>query len=57
MRKFAIILDGIVENVAIWDGVTPWNPGDEYTIVEVTDIFCDIGYIYNENGFFNPLEN
>lgn len=35
MSRWAVIRDGRVETVALWDGETPWDPGD----VEV--IACD----------------
>lgn len=25
--RYALVENGIVLNVAAWDGVTPWNPG------------------------------
>lgn len=27
MKRIAIITGSVVDNVAAWDGVTPWDPG------------------------------
>lgn len=54
--KYAIIdrASLIVVNVALWDGKTPWHPGDEYMVVE-SDI-ADIGDKYDpESGTFNKV--
>ncbi len=37
MLRMAIIEDGLVINTARWDGVSPWNPGDTYVLLDVTD--------------------
>jgi hypothetical protein len=54
MKKIAMIRNGIVENVAIWDGISPWNPTD-FELVEVTDqpqVGC--GWSYSEGVFSAP---
>lgn len=44
MKRYAMIKDGVVENVVIWDGVTPWKPGSEYQLVDMTTAnILDIG--------------
>ena len=35
IKRIAIIENGVVVNVALWDGVTTWNPRG--TTVDVTD--------------------
>lgn len=32
--RYAVILNGVVVNIVLWDGVTEWNPGDEYTVID-----------------------
>lgn len=44
MKRIAIVKDGIVENITLWDGENNWNPGDGVETVDVTDIECDVGY-------------
>ena len=49
----AMVLNGVVQEVAVWDGITPWNPGDQYFLVDVTDNpKVESGYIY-VNGVFS----
>ncbi len=44
MGIYAMIVDGVVENLAIWDGETEWTPGDQYTLIEMTpDLQLEIG--------------
>lgn len=61
MKKIAMIKNNIVENVVRWDGVSHWVPGDEWTLVDVTDAQYPIGvdYLYNpmlEPSFIPPQE-
>lgn len=51
----AMIKNGIVENIAIWDGVAEWHP-EGYDLVDVTEINCHIGDLYN-NGVFETPES
>lgn len=53
MKKIAMIMNGIVENIALWDGSSDWHP-DDYTLVDVTDIECAIGWEYINGGFVAP---
>jgi hypothetical protein len=47
--RYAIISNGIVENVAVWDGIEPWDPG--LPIVQLVDNeWCEIGCLYNESA-------
>ena len=61
MKKIAMIKNNVVENVIRWDGVSVWEPGDEGTLVDVTDAKYAIGcgYLYNpmlEPSFIPPQE-
>lgn len=52
MRKHAIIdSNNVVENIILWDGTSEWRPPEGKTLVEVEEIFCGPGWIY-ENGVF-----
>ena len=53
VKRMAMVLNGVVQEVAVWDGITPWNPGDQYFLVDVTDNpKVESGYIY-VNGVFS----
>ena len=57
MKRIAMIKDNVVENISVWDGVTEWNPGPEWMLVDITDQpQVGIGWLYNPNTqtFSNP---
>lgn len=35
-HNMAMIQDGVIQNVAVWDDVSPWNPGDQYKLIDIT---------------------
>lgn len=37
MKNIALVLDGVVTAISVWDEVSPWNPGEQYTLLDVTD--------------------
>lgn len=37
LKRVAIVKNNIVTNVAVWDGVSPWNPGADATLIDITD--------------------
>lgn len=55
MQTMALILDGVVVNLAIWNAYAEWNPGDEYTVVNVTEIDgVMVGSLYIDGQFYAP---
>lgn len=54
--RYAIVddLTKIVLNLIRWDGVTPFTPPDGASLVNVTDVLCDIGWIQQPDGTFAP---
>jgi hypothetical protein len=56
MSNYAMVENGVVVNIIVWDGVTPYNPGPQYTLVIVPDgVFCAIGYLWDAtSGFTAP---
>ena len=43
--------------VATWDGVSEWNPGSEYALVDVTDSpWVGKGCAYDGANFVPPAE-
>jgi hypothetical protein len=49
--RYAIIRDGAVVNIALWDGITPWSPGAGLLVV-LAPAGVDIGWLYD--GQFSP---
>lgn len=58
MKRIAMIQNGIVQNIAVWDGISNWKP-EGYDLVDVTDLSqVDIGWAYDGKSFSQPiLEN
>lgn len=55
-NTWAIIEDGLVVNTILWDGIQPYNPGSQYTLIDISADEHDqvsIGWSYN-NGVFSP---
>ena len=54
MGNYAIVdsATGIVESVAVWDGVTEWSPGEGYIAVE-SDVAVH-GWSYSNGSFTSP---
>ena len=44
----------VVQNVIVWDGVTPFTPPTETTLVNVDGIPCGSGWIEQPDGSFIP---
>ncbi|NSX05103.1 hypothetical protein [Cupriavidus gilardii] len=55
MANYAVIRDGVVENIVVIDDPNAWTPPDGTTIVHVEDgTFFDIGYLYVDGQFVPP---
>ncbi len=56
MARYAMIENSVVINLIEWDGVMPYNPGPQYTLVIIPDdVFVDMGYSWDAtNGFTAP---
>ena len=51
MKTIAMVNDGVVANLAKWDGV----PSEEFTLVDVTDISVGIGWAVVDGAFVAPV--
>lgn len=54
MKRFALIKNNIVVNVVVWDGT-----GDmfaDFTVVNISGVAVDIGWIYDGKNFTAPPE-
>lgn len=55
MNKYALINNqNIVDNIVIWDGSDSWQPPQTMTCINVENIECDIGWIYDGSVFTAP---
>lgn len=52
MKKFAVVLDGLVVNTVVWDGVSDWNPNEGEAIEAGEDV--GIGWSYANGEFSAP---
>lgn len=56
MKRMAMLQNGVVENIAEWDGVAVWHPGLQYTLVDITSQpQVDIGWTYDGHQFSAPI--
>ena len=49
--RYAIVKNGIVENVILWDGVSDWTPPAGPTLVSDSDAKAKIGGTWNGTVF------
>ncbi|QNB10899.1 hypothetical protein G5S35_04470 [Paraburkholderia tropica] len=56
---YALVKDGIVVNIVVWDGSASWSPPEDTTAVEVTEQSgpAYIGGTYSNGLFSTPPEN
>jgi hypothetical protein len=52
--RYAVIEDGIVVNVIIWDGATEWSPPEGQQVVPSNE--AGVGYRYDGAMFHSPDE-
>lgn len=50
-KRIALVKDGVVVNVAVWDGIAPWDPPgvDKVEVSEKNNV--EIGDTYNGKSF------
>lgn len=54
-KRIAIIKNGVVENVAVWDGKSPWTPQAFDKLVDVTSLsHIGVGWSHDGNQFTTP---
>lgn len=52
VRRYAVILNGKIDNICLWDGVTPWTPEAGAQVIEAGDDWGIYGRY--ENGVYSP---
>lgn len=53
-NSYAVVKDGIVINIVVWDGETEWQP-DDGEAVKIDDV-AGIGWLYDGKKFTPPPE-
>ncbi|HGG0598098.1 hypothetical protein M8T05_11230 [Enterobacter roggenkampii] len=53
MDFYAVVENGIVINVVIWDGESGWVPEEGYVVK--ADDSVGIGWVYDGKGFTPPI--
>lgn len=53
MQRLAVIVKetGLVDNIVVWDGESPYDPGADFETVVVGDAVVDIGWWYRDGTF------
>jgi hypothetical protein len=55
MNNYAIVENGVVTNLVIWDGGEEWEPPPGATAVVIpADTFVSTGYTWNGTAFAAP---
>lgn len=54
MQRYAIVQNGAVTNLALWDGVAPWSPENAVAINVEAQPQVQIGWLYNGSVFSAP---
>lgn len=57
VSRYAVVntYSGMVENVVMWDGQTPYSPGEGFTVIELADDSrVQAGYHYVDGEFIAP---
>lgn len=53
-RYACVDVSNVVDNIALWDGVTPWVPDHDCVAVRIGAQVCDRGYVYDPiTGLFS----
>ncbi|NOV25880.1 hypothetical protein E5S69_20465 [Cupriavidus necator] len=55
---YAVVEQGTVTNVVVWDGVSEWNAPSGATVVPVEDgASVSIGYFFDGTSYREPRES
>jgi hypothetical protein len=53
--NYAVVLNDIVINVVVWDGVSDWSPIEGVAILIPEETVVLIGFLYAEGLFIDPV--
>ncbi|CAK7025443.1 hypothetical protein [Saezia sanguinis] len=51
MKTYAVVKDGVVVNLVVWDGKSQWRPDEGKAIALGAEDIVDIGYVYEDGKF------
>lgn len=54
IKRYAVILNGKIDNICLWDGVTPWTPEAGAQVIEAGDDW-GVGGLYANGVYAQPL--
>ena len=55
MNRYALINNqNIVDNIVIWDGGDSWQPPENMICINVENIECNLGWVYDGSAFTAP---
>ncbi|EMO4762579.1 TPA: hypothetical protein ACQZF0_000426 [Escherichia coli] len=52
--QYALVKNGIVENMIEWDGVTEYVPGEGFEVIMADNQVVQIGYKFDGKKFISP---
>ncbi|MDT6993899.1 hypothetical protein [Burkholderia cenocepacia] len=51
MSSYAVVSNGVVENVVVWDGESDWQPPENATLIELPEgTFVSIGCLASQGS-------
>ena len=61
VERWAVCFNNVCENICMWDGVvfspenpTAWQPPEGAVMINVENIWCDIGWVWDGDKFNPP---
>jgi hypothetical protein len=55
MANYAVVKDGVVVNIVVWNGESKWKAPDDSEAILISDgTYIDIGYLYFGSKFSVP---
>lgn len=55
MPNFAVVENGKVINIVVWDGVTEWKPDSGEAIIAPDGVGVGVGWLYADGVFTAPV--
>jgi hypothetical protein len=52
--NYAVILNDVVTNIVVWDGVSDWSPAEGVAVAIPEETVVLIGFIYIDGIFTDP---
>lgn len=55
-KRYAIVVDDVIVNMVVWDGVTDWHPAEGYAVLAPDTVSARIGWKYINGEFIDPTQ-